>query len=213
MPASASARSSSRTRSPDRCRSSCATCPPPSSRPPPTPASASTVSRTSPTPSEAASARTSLLVVDESRVNDLHEHIRAVGARHCPDVCADPAFEFHGYDLFGGNGPFRGHEPREADRDLRRRARLHRARRRQGDHPRGLQARARRPIRQPVPSARHRADVHDRVRRATGARARSPRPVGRRRSPRDRGRSASRPRQHRGATADQPARGGNGSRP
>jgi hypothetical protein len=51
------------------------------------------------------------LVVDESRVNDLHEHIRAVGARHCPDVCADPAFEFHGYDLFGGDGPFEGMSP------------------------------------------------------------------------------------------------------
>lgn len=35
----------------------------------------------------------------------------AVGTRHCPDVCTDPEFEFHGYDLFGGNGPFEGMSP------------------------------------------------------------------------------------------------------
>lgn len=51
------------------------------------------------------------LVVDESRVNDLHEHVRAVGARHCPDVCADADFEFHGYDLFGGERPFADKSP------------------------------------------------------------------------------------------------------
>ncbi len=51
------------------------------------------------------------LVVDESRVNDLHEYIRAVGERHCPGDCTDPEFEFHGYDLFGGNGLFADMSP------------------------------------------------------------------------------------------------------
>lgn len=51
------------------------------------------------------------LVVDESRVNALHEHIRDVGVRHCPDACSNPEFEFHGYDLFGGNGPFADMSP------------------------------------------------------------------------------------------------------
>jgi hypothetical protein len=54
------------------------------------------------------------LVVDESRVPELHEHVREVGRDLCPTFCEEPDFEFHGTDLFGGRGPFQGMEP--ADR-------------------------------------------------------------------------------------------------
>jgi hypothetical protein len=51
------------------------------------------------------------LVVEESRVRDLHEHVRETARLHCPDDCADPDFEFHGYDLFAGRGAFAGVKP------------------------------------------------------------------------------------------------------
>jgi hypothetical protein len=53
------------------------------------------------------------LVVDEARVTDLHEHIREVGRRHCPDDCEKAEFEFHGGDLFSGGVPFGTHSPGE----------------------------------------------------------------------------------------------------
>lgn len=53
------------------------------------------------------------LVVDEARVPDLHDHIREVGRRHCPDDCDGAEFEFHGGDLFSGAGPFDGRSPEE----------------------------------------------------------------------------------------------------
>ena len=49
------------------------------------------------------------LVVDESKVTDLHEHIREVGRRHCAGDCDEAEFEFHGGDLFSGDNPFGGH--------------------------------------------------------------------------------------------------------
>jgi len=53
------------------------------------------------------------LVVDETKVSDLHEHMRNVGRRHCPDTCDEADFEFHGNDLFSGGGPFAAMSPSE----------------------------------------------------------------------------------------------------
>ncbi|HVS98982.1 MAG TPA: DUF3800 domain-containing protein [Solirubrobacterales bacterium] len=53
------------------------------------------------------------LVVDESRVADLHEHMREIGRRHCPDDCEGSDFEFHGGDLFSGAGLFARRSPEE----------------------------------------------------------------------------------------------------
>jgi hypothetical protein len=53
------------------------------------------------------------LIVDETRVADLHEHMREVGRQHCPDDCDGSEFEFHGGDLFSGSGPFDGRSPTE----------------------------------------------------------------------------------------------------
>ena len=51
------------------------------------------------------------LVVDESQVPVLHDHVRTVGHRHCQPHCLAPDFEFHGHALFGGNGYFSGMSP------------------------------------------------------------------------------------------------------
>jgi hypothetical protein len=53
------------------------------------------------------------LIVDETKVADLHEHMREVGRRHCPDDCDGSDFEFHGGDLYSGSGPFDGRSPAE----------------------------------------------------------------------------------------------------
>ncbi len=53
------------------------------------------------------------LVVDESKVVLLHEHVREIARRHCPRDCAEYDFEFHGQDLFSGRGSFAGRSPAE----------------------------------------------------------------------------------------------------
>jgi hypothetical protein len=53
------------------------------------------------------------LVVDESRVTDLHDHIRDVGRWNCPGECEEAGFEFHGGDLFSGAAPFDERTPKE----------------------------------------------------------------------------------------------------
>jgi hypothetical protein len=53
------------------------------------------------------------LVVDETGVPTIHEHIREVGRKHCPQDCARSDFEFHGKDLFAGEGPFAEKSPLE----------------------------------------------------------------------------------------------------
>ena len=59
------------------------------------------------------------LVIDETKITGVHEHIRDVGRRQCPDTCKDDSFEFHGADLFAARGSLRKHGARAADRDLR----------------------------------------------------------------------------------------------
>lgn len=54
------------------------------------------------------------LVVDETRVSELHDHVREVGRELCAETCEEDGFEFHGTDLFSGEGPFEDMEP--ADR-------------------------------------------------------------------------------------------------
>jgi hypothetical protein len=54
------------------------------------------------------------VVFDESRVPAVHEHVKDVGRRHCAADWLRPDFEFHGYDIFSGNGYFAGKTP--ADR-------------------------------------------------------------------------------------------------
>jgi hypothetical protein len=46
------------------------------------------------------------LVVDETKIAAIHEHMREVGRRHCPWACRQPDFEFHGSHLFAARGPF-----------------------------------------------------------------------------------------------------------
>ncbi|HEX6456657.1 MAG TPA: DUF3800 domain-containing protein [Solirubrobacterales bacterium] len=53
------------------------------------------------------------LTVDEENVAALHEHIRETGRRHCPGDCRDGRFEFHGHDLYAGNGYFSAKSPAE----------------------------------------------------------------------------------------------------
>ena len=60
------------------------------------------------------------LVVDESKVADLHEHVREVGRRHCPENCADSEFEFHAGDLFSGDAPFDAHSSERGSRSTTR---------------------------------------------------------------------------------------------
>lgn len=51
------------------------------------------------------------LVVDESKIAAVHEHVREVGRQLCPAICDQPEFEFHGADLFAARGPFSGMAP------------------------------------------------------------------------------------------------------
>jgi hypothetical protein len=51
------------------------------------------------------------LVIDEAKIAAVHEHVREIGRRHCPDTCHLPKFELHGADLFAGRGPFSNMPP------------------------------------------------------------------------------------------------------
>jgi hypothetical protein len=51
------------------------------------------------------------LAVEESKVAVVHEHIRETARRHCPEVCSEDDFEFHGTELFSGRGHFSGLSP------------------------------------------------------------------------------------------------------
>lgn len=53
------------------------------------------------------------MAIDESKVVSVHEHIRETARQHCPTVCADEDFEFHGQDLFGAKKHFAGLSPTE----------------------------------------------------------------------------------------------------
>jgi hypothetical protein len=53
------------------------------------------------------------LVVEESNVTRLHDHVREIARRHCPRDCEEYNFEFHGQDLFSGRGSFEGRSPTE----------------------------------------------------------------------------------------------------
>lgn len=46
------------------------------------------------------------LVIDEEKITAVHEHVREIGRKHCPALCTQPGFEFHGADLFAARGPF-----------------------------------------------------------------------------------------------------------
>lgn len=51
------------------------------------------------------------LLIDESKIALLHEHVRDTARRHCPGRCHEDDFEFHGKDLFAGEGYFSGMAP------------------------------------------------------------------------------------------------------
>lgn len=51
------------------------------------------------------------VAVDEARVPPLHEHMREVAREHFPAECDETGFEFHGKDLFSGEGCFNGVSP------------------------------------------------------------------------------------------------------
>lgn len=51
------------------------------------------------------------LAIDESKVALVHEHIRDTARRHCRHDCREDDFEFHGKDLFAGEGYFAGMSP------------------------------------------------------------------------------------------------------
>lgn len=51
------------------------------------------------------------LVVEESNVMRLHDHVRETARRHCPQDCEEYDFEFHGQDLFSARGSFEGRSP------------------------------------------------------------------------------------------------------
>jgi hypothetical protein len=51
------------------------------------------------------------LVIEESKVSVVHEHIRETARRYCPGECGEDDFEFHGQDLFSGRGYFSGLSP------------------------------------------------------------------------------------------------------
>jgi hypothetical protein len=53
------------------------------------------------------------LVIDEEKIAIAHEHVRVAARRFCPGACEEPAFEFHGQDLYAGRGPFEGCSPAE----------------------------------------------------------------------------------------------------
>lgn len=48
------------------------------------------------------------LVVEDVAVRPLEEAVRSVAKQYFPDHWLDPRFEFHGVDLFGGKGFFKG---------------------------------------------------------------------------------------------------------
>jgi hypothetical protein len=54
------------------------------------------------------------LVIEESRIAAVHEHVRETARQRCPTVCRNDDFEFHGQDLFSGRRQFSGTTP--ADR-------------------------------------------------------------------------------------------------
>jgi len=51
------------------------------------------------------------MAIEESKVSIVHEHIKDAARRHCPDLCANDGFEFHGQDLFSARGDFAGLPP------------------------------------------------------------------------------------------------------
>jgi hypothetical protein len=51
------------------------------------------------------------LAVDESNVMTIHDHVRDVASRHCPQDCSRDDFEFHGHAIFAGSGFFAGMTP------------------------------------------------------------------------------------------------------
>lgn len=53
------------------------------------------------------------LVVEESKVGAIHEHIRDSARRHCPGDCDKDDFEFHGKELFAAEGYFSGKSPED----------------------------------------------------------------------------------------------------
>lgn len=53
------------------------------------------------------------LVVDESQIASVHDHIRRVARDRCAAICGSPEFEFHGQDLFSARGCFQGVPPGE----------------------------------------------------------------------------------------------------
>lgn len=53
------------------------------------------------------------VVVDEAKVADLHAHLRETARRHFPGQCNADGFEFHGHDLYAGEGPAADLDPGE----------------------------------------------------------------------------------------------------
>ncbi len=53
------------------------------------------------------------LAIEETKVATVHQHIRETARKHCPDVCTDDDFEFHGQDLFSARGHFSGRSPEQ----------------------------------------------------------------------------------------------------
>jgi hypothetical protein len=51
------------------------------------------------------------LMIEESKVALVHDHVRDAARRHCPLTCSDDQFELHGQDLFSGRGHFSGIPP------------------------------------------------------------------------------------------------------
>lgn len=48
------------------------------------------------------------LLVEDVSVRALEDQVRAIAAEYFPDIARRPRFEFHGVDLFGGKGFFKG---------------------------------------------------------------------------------------------------------
>src|SRR6218665_1388244 len=51
------------------------------------------------------------VALDETKVMDVHEHVRGVAERHLPSVSNRTDFEFHGHALFAGSGDYAGMTP------------------------------------------------------------------------------------------------------
>jgi len=51
------------------------------------------------------------LLFDESKITFLHDYIRDTARKHCPRDCRHDDFEFHGKDLFAGEGYFANMPP------------------------------------------------------------------------------------------------------